>query len=69
METLDQLRLQGKAILVSTHDIFRIREIADRVGIIKEGRKVLERTREELERDDLQALYLDYMRNVYRTGR
>jgi hypothetical protein len=29
----------------------------------------LERTREELERDDLQALYLDYMRNVYRTGR
>jgi len=69
METLDQLRRQGKAILVSTHDIFRVREIADRVGIIKEGRKVLERTREELEHDDLQALYLDYMRNVYRTGR
>jgi len=68
METLDQLRCQGKAILISTHDIFRVREIADRVGIIKEGRKVLERTREELEHEDLQALYLDYMRNIYRTG-
>src|SRR5262245_11731690 len=69
METLDELRGQGKAILISTHDIFRVREVADRVGIIKEGRKVLERTREELEHEDLQALYLDYMRNVYRTGR
>ncbi|MGH9753660.1 MAG: ABC transporter ATP-binding protein [Blastocatellia bacterium] len=69
METIDQLRRQGKAILITAHDIFRVREIADRVGIIKEGRKVLERTREELEHEDLQALYLDYMRNVYRTGR
>jgi ABC-2 type transport system ATP-binding protein len=69
METIDQLRLQCKAILITTQDIFGVREIADRVGIIKEGRKVLERTREELEHDDLQALYLDYMRNVYRTLR
>jgi ABC-2 type transport system ATP-binding protein len=69
METIDQLRRQGKAILITTHDIFRVKEIADRVGIIKEGRKVLERTREDLEHEDLQALYLDYMRNIYRTGR
>jgi ABC-2 type transport system ATP-binding protein len=61
-ETLRRLRAQKKAILISTHDLFRVREIADRVGIIKEGRKVLERTSEELEREDLQALYLDYMR-------
>jgi ABC-2 type transport system ATP-binding protein len=69
METIDKLRRQGKAILITAHDIFRVREIADRVGIIKEGRKILERTREELEHEDLQALYLDYMRNVYRTGK
>jgi ABC-2 type transport system ATP-binding protein len=69
METLEQLRCKGKAILISSHDIFRVRDIADWVGIIKEGRKVLERTREDLEQEDLQALYLDYMRNVYRTGR
>lgn len=69
METIDQLRRRGKAILITAHDIFRVKEIADRVGIIKEGRKVLERTREELEHENLQALYLDYMRNAYRTGR
>lgn len=69
MESINQLRRQGKAILITTEDIFRIRDLADRVGVIKEGRKVLERTREELEHEDLQALYLDYMRNVYRTGR
>jgi ABC-2 type transport system ATP-binding protein len=69
MEIIDQLRRRGKAILVTAQDIFCVKEIADRVGIIKEGRKVLERTREELEHEDLQALYLDYMRNVYRTGR
>src|SRR5262245_44165600 len=69
METIDQLRRQGKAILITAHDIFRVREIADMVGIIKEGRKVMERTREELDHEDLQALYLDYMRSVYRTGR
>jgi ABC-2 type transport system ATP-binding protein len=69
METIDQLRRRGKAILITAQDIFRVKEIADRVGIIKEGRKVLERTREDLEHEDLQALYLDYMRNVYRTRR
>lgn len=64
LEILESLRRQEKAILMSTHDIFRAREIADRVGIMKEGRKVMERTREELEHEDLQALYLDYMRGA-----
>ncbi|HEY7547469.1 MAG TPA: ABC transporter ATP-binding protein [Blastocatellia bacterium] len=65
LETLDELRTRGKAILMSTHDIFRAKEIADTVGIMKEGRKVMERTREELAHEDLQALYLDYMRGGY----
>ena len=49
LETLIDLRKQGKAILMSTHDIFRAKEVADRVGIMKEGRKVMERTRAELQ--------------------
>lgn len=65
METLDELRERGKAILMSTHDLFRAREIADRVGIMKEGKKILERSRSELEREDLQTLYLEYMRGGY----
>jgi ABC-2 type transport system ATP-binding protein len=62
LETLRDLRQRGKAILMSTHDIFRAKEMADRVGIMKEGRKVMERTREELEYENLERLYLDYMR-------
>lgn len=61
-ETLQELRLRGKAILMSTHDIFRARELADRAGILKEGRKVVERTRAELAEEDLERLYFDYVR-------
>lgn len=62
LEILRELKDEGKAILMSTHDIFRAKEIADRVGILKEGRLVIERTKEELEYEDLVKIYLDYMR-------
>jgi ABC-2 type transport system ATP-binding protein len=67
IEILGKLREGGKAILMSTHDIFRAKEIADRVGIMKEGRKVMEQTRRQLEHEDLEALYLDFMRGGYQT--
>ncbi len=54
---------EGKAILMSTHDIFRAKEIGDRVGIMKEGRLVMERTREELQYEDLVKIYIDYMKS------
>ncbi len=62
LEILNELRDEGKAILMSTHDIFRAKEIADRVGIMKEGRLVMERNREELQYEDLVKIYIDYMR-------
>jgi len=62
LEILNELKDEGKAILMSTHDIFRAKEIADRVGIMKEGRLVMERTREELQYEDLVKIYIDYMR-------
>ena len=62
LELLDHLRSRSKAILMCTHDIFRAKEIANRVGIMKEGRKVLERTYEDFKNEDLEALYLEYMR-------
>lgn len=61
MALLDELRGEGRTILMSTHDIFRARAHADRVGIMKEGRLVMVRTRGELEGEDLESLYLDYM--------
>ena len=67
IQILTDLRSQGKAILMSTHDIFRAKDIADSVGIMKGGRKVMERSREQLKHEDLQALYLDYMQGTLAT--
>lgn len=58
---IHELRSEGKAILMSTHDIFRTKELADQVGIMKSGRLILEATREELTSEDLVELYIRYM--------
>jgi ABC-2 type transport system ATP-binding protein len=63
LEILQELKSEGKAILMSTHDIFRAKEIGDRVGIMKEGRLVLERSRDELRSEDLVKIYIDYMKS------
>lgn len=63
LEILAELKEGGKAILIATHDIFRAKEIGDRVGIMKEGRLVMERTRQELVYEDLVKIYIDYMRS------
>ena len=47
-----------------THDIFRAKDIADRVGIMKDGRLVMLRTRDEFLEDDLEKIYLDYMQEA-----
>lgn len=64
VKILKGLRGKGKAILMCTHDIFRAKEIADRVGIMKEGRLVMLRDREEFLEEDLEKIYLDYMQEA-----
>ncbi|MEW6455654.1 MAG: ABC transporter ATP-binding protein [Acidobacteriota bacterium] len=61
LEILFEIRDEGKAVLMSTHDIFRAKEIADRVGIMKEGYLVAEMTSKEIEHENLEKLYLQYM--------
>jgi len=61
MRILIDLRDQGKSTLMCTHDLFHAKAVADRVGIMKEGRLVMLRTREEFMQDDLERIYLDYM--------
>ena len=61
MQVLMHMRHAGKSILMCTHDIFRAKSVADRVGIMKEGRLVMIRTREESLQDDLERIYLNYM--------
>lgn len=61
MRLLADLRGEGKAILMSTHDIFRAKDAADTIGIMNEGVLVMERTSEELRGEDLEQLYVQYM--------
>jgi len=62
LDMLKVLRDEGKAIFMSTHDIFRAKEVGDRVGIMKQGRLVMVLDREDLKDFDLEKVYLEYMR-------
>ncbi|MFC1537813.1 ABC transporter ATP-binding protein [Candidatus Latescibacterota bacterium] len=64
VKILKGLREERKSILMCTHDIFRAKEIADHVGIMKEGRLVMVRTRDEFLEDDLERIYLEYMQEA-----
>ncbi|GAJ00352.1 unnamed protein product, partial [marine sediment metagenome] len=64
IKILKSLREEGKSILMCTHDIFRAKDIADRVGIMKEGRLVMVRNREEFLEDNLEKIYLEYMQEA-----
>ncbi|HEV7784945.1 MAG TPA: ABC transporter ATP-binding protein [Thermoanaerobaculia bacterium] len=66
VELLEELRGQGKALLITMQDLFWARQLADRVGILQEGRQALTRSRDELRYENLEKLYLDYMRGGLR---
>ena len=64
MEFHDLVRRQrdgGAAVLMATHDLFRAREIADRIGLMREGklRRVLRAA--DITANGLEALYLEEM--------
>ena len=61
LNLLIKMRDEGKSVFMSTHDIFRAKLIADRVGFMKKGRLVMLKTRAELQGEDLTELYIQYM--------
>jgi ABC-2 type transport system ATP-binding protein len=61
LEILVQMRDQGKSVFMSTHDIFRAKLMADRIGFMKKGKLVMLKTAKELAHDDLTELYIQYM--------
>jgi ABC-2 type transport system ATP-binding protein len=67
LQLLRQLRDEGKAIFMSTHDIFRAKEIADRVGIMVQGNLARELIHEEIAKENLEQLYLRYVAGYEQT--
>lgn len=57
-----QLARQGVAILMATHDLYRAREDASRVGILLDGRLAGEYVTDDLKHVDLEQLYLKHLR-------
>ncbi len=57
-EILKELSKNGTAILMATHDIFRAREVAHRIGIMKEGNLVSVIDAESITANELEEMYL-----------
>jgi ABC-2 type transport system ATP-binding protein len=61
LDLLLELKAKEKSIFISSHDIFRAKFIADRVGFMLQGKLVMMKSSEELHGEDLNKLYLEYM--------
>jgi ABC-2 type transport system ATP-binding protein len=52
----------GMAILMATHDLFNAKQVADRIGILREGRLVAEFDAHSVDHDTLERTYLAHAR-------
>jgi ABC-2 type transport system ATP-binding protein len=64
LQLLKELRDEQRAIFMTTHDIFRTREIANCVGIMVQGRLVRSLGSDEIKTADLAAIYTHYIDQV-----
>jgi ABC-2 type transport system ATP-binding protein len=58
---LRRFAIRGAAVLMATHDLFRAKEVAARVGIVRHGKLAHTLTAAELSHTDLERLYLETM--------
>ena len=48
---------------MASHDIFRVRETCDKIGILKSGELVQEMYSKDVTSKQLEEIYLDFMKN------
>ena len=60
---LRKLASNGAGILMASHDIFRIRETCNRIGIIKNGKLLKEMETSDVSTNELENIYIEYMQN------
>ena len=58
---LKKMSKKGATILMASHDIFRVRETCNRIGIIKTGQLLKEMNTSEVSTNQLERIYIDYM--------
>ena len=52
---------RGIAVLMATHDLYRVKDVAHRLGILRAGRLLVERHTDELSATEIEALYLEQL--------
>jgi len=62
-DLLRKLAAEGSSILMASHDIFRVREVCHRIGILKNGVLVKELKSKDVSAMELEELYLQFMQN------
>lgn len=61
-EQILKLRSRGCGVLMATHDIFRAKEIGDRIGIMLRGRLVDMLAADQLDAREIEEIYLQHLR-------
>ena len=60
-EILKKLSSSGATILMASHDLFRVRETCDKIGIIKNGSLIKEMSSKDVSSNELENIYLNFM--------
>ena len=60
---LKKLASKGAAVVMASHDIFRVRETCNRIGILKRGVLVDELYSKDVSSNELENIYLNFMKD------
>ena len=60
---VSSLSAEGVGVLMATHDLFRAREIATRIGIMRQGELVAEFAAADVTHQQLEQTYLEHMKD------
>ena len=63
-ELVTSLSEDGVGVLMATHDLFRAREIATRIGIMKQGELVTQFSASDVTHQQLEQVYLEHMQGA-----
>ena len=62
-ELLKQLASAGSTILMASHDLFRVRETCNKIGILKNGKLLKEMDSQNVSSQELEDIYIKFMKD------
>ena len=62
-DLLKKLASNGSTILMASHDLFRVRETCNKIGILKNGKLLKEMKASDVTSEELEDVYINFMKN------